>query len=720
MVTPVKKRQLILVEHESENGPLEVLVNNSHFDNNGMDRLPGDFGDVTEHPKEGTTELVTIINTTQDAHPMHFHLVQFQLVSRQAYHAENYWEKYKKSFKGGEYMAGYGPPLPYDSLNTDGAFGGNPAVSSYLTGPVIPARPEEMGWKDTYQVYPGEITTFIIRYAPTDIPVTAPVKDLHFGFDPSKGPGYVWHCHIVDHEDNEMMRPDWIEPASFRASQVAINAAGNVYTAPAGMSNYKWHIPAGGTITSGGTTTDNKVTVTWTTLGEKLVTVNYSSIGGSTVYDLNVPSAFPVNVNALPTLSGSATACSTSTGNIYTTEPGMSNYIWNVTGGTITSGGGSTSNSATITWNTAGPQTVSVNYTNFNGFTASSPTVKNVTVNPVPAVAGAITGSATVCAGSQGVSYSVGTIANATSYNWTVPTGATVASGAGTANITVNYSTGAVSGNVSVSGSNGCGNGTAANLAVTVNPLTAASGPISGPTAVCQGSAGLSFSVAPIANATSYTWSLPAGATIVSGANTRSIVVNLSMSTISGQISVYGSNSCGNGAVSPAFALTVNMIPPNPVITAVGSTVMSSALSGNQWSYSATVDGLGAEISGATAQNYTPTQNGWYWSIVTLNGCFSSASNRLYRLKPGESNLYTLYPVPNHGDFTVSITTPDDQQFTIMVYDQVGKKIFEVPGVRVNGQFQLPVSLSAVHTGTYVVVVRGNNGNVIKRFSIFK
>jgi FtsP/CotA-like multicopper oxidase with cupredoxin domain len=66
----------------------------------------------------------------------------------------------------------------------------------------------EDGWKDTLRMNPHEVTRIIVRFAPTDIPVgRVSAGDNFFGFDPTKGPGYVWHCHIIDHEDNEMMRP---------------------------------------------------------------------------------------------------------------------------------------------------------------------------------------------------------------------------------------------------------------------------------------------------------------------------------------------------------------------------------------------------------------------------------------------------------------------------------------------------------------------------------
>jgi FtsP/CotA-like multicopper oxidase with cupredoxin domain len=61
-------------------------------------------------------------------------------------------------------------------------------------------------------MYPGQVTRIVVRWAPTDIPASTAPADANFPFDPNGGHGYVWHCHIVDHEDNEMMRPDEVVP----------------------------------------------------------------------------------------------------------------------------------------------------------------------------------------------------------------------------------------------------------------------------------------------------------------------------------------------------------------------------------------------------------------------------------------------------------------------------------------------------------------------------
>jgi spore coat protein A, manganese oxidase len=56
-------------------------------------------------------------------------------------------------------------------------------------------------------MYPGQVTRIAVRFAPVDTPLGSTSGTNYFTFDTTVGPGYVWHCHILDHEDNEMMRP---------------------------------------------------------------------------------------------------------------------------------------------------------------------------------------------------------------------------------------------------------------------------------------------------------------------------------------------------------------------------------------------------------------------------------------------------------------------------------------------------------------------------------
>lgn len=222
-------------------GPVEILVNNTKWDGmrikgvktDGMyDMVPIDSSWQTDPAGnylsevlgEGETELWEIVNTTMDAHPIHTHLAQFQLVSRQAYDAKKYFAAYSAAFPRaydytlkadsgpGLFIPAYGPPLAY-TPTPGGKFGGNPNVDPFLKGPVQLPLPQENGWKDTVVSLPGMVTRFLVRWGPQDKPADTPAAGCAFPFDPYvlQG-GYVWHCHIVDHEDNEMMRPDAVSP----------------------------------------------------------------------------------------------------------------------------------------------------------------------------------------------------------------------------------------------------------------------------------------------------------------------------------------------------------------------------------------------------------------------------------------------------------------------------------------------------------------------------
>jgi hypothetical protein len=96
------------------------------------------------------------------------------------------------------------------------------------------------------------------------------------------------------------------------------------------------------------------------------------------------PITFTITVNPrpIPTITGNTPVCLNSTGNIYTTEAGMTNYVWTITGGTIDSGQGT--NSISVTWTSIGVQTLTVTYTNANGCNPLTPTVKLITVTALP------------------------------------------------------------------------------------------------------------------------------------------------------------------------------------------------------------------------------------------------------------------------------------------------------------------------------------------------
>ena len=211
-------------------------------------------------------------------------------------------------------------------------------------------------------------------------------------------------------------------------------------------------------------------------------------------------------------------------------------------------------------------------------------------------------------------------------------------------------------------------------------------------------------------------WTVPSGAAITSGATTNQIVVNFGSIAAGGVITVKGTNSCGSGVLSPDFVVVVNPIPSAPVISSQGSVLTSSAPSGNQWYYE------GTAIAGATGQSYTVTNNtGYYWCVVSLNGCSSENSNKVWFVVTGAQELpafayFTIYPVPNSGQFTASIRFPGENSFNIFVYNQIGVKLFEMKNVKVvNGKSDTQIDLRPLTNGIYIVVFMNKDYQVIKR-----
>ena len=136
---------------------------------------------VTEKPVLGTTENWLMFNFTADSHPIHLHLTQFQVV-----------EKRQIGFLDGN-EDGIPDDVNHDGLITYGTYGGGPfeldadAPADIWIGDQISLRPEELGWQDTAHVDPSTMISVVAEF--------------------DKPGDYVWHCHILSHEDNEMMRP---------------------------------------------------------------------------------------------------------------------------------------------------------------------------------------------------------------------------------------------------------------------------------------------------------------------------------------------------------------------------------------------------------------------------------------------------------------------------------------------------------------------------------
>ena len=335
-------------------------------------------------------------------------------------------------------------------------------------------------------------------------------------------------------------------------------------TASGTALTYQWrkgtlHLVNGGNI-SGVTT--STLTINPANLSDAGLNYNVIISGTAIPNDTSRNATLTVNTSPVPIITGTNTLCVNSAGIIYTTQPGMTNYVWNVSGGIFTAGGTSASNTATVTWNATGAQSISANYSNASGCTAATPVIYPVTILPLTGPAGTITGLAQACQGVSGYVYQISPIINATGYNWTIPVGGTITAGANTNSITVSYGTNAVPGSVIVYGLGLCNNGSSSQLLVNVN--TSPNPVIAGPSTVCAGIAGNVYSTE--SGMSGYNWILSSGGLITAGAGTNLITVTWTSVGLK-TASVNYSNGAGCSAATPTLLnVTVNAVPV-PTIT---------------------------------------------------------------------------------------------------------------------------------------------------------
>jgi spore coat protein A len=155
-------RQLVLFEGQDQFGRLRTQLG-TLTDGSLLWDEP-----ITERPRLNDVELWEVYNATADAHPIHLHLVTFQILNRQGFTGDVVAD-------GADPIEG-GTKLRLQNVE--------------LPGAPVPPAPNEAGLKDTAQMFPGQVTRIIAKF---------------------DRPGeYVWHCHILSHEDHEMMRPYFV------------------------------------------------------------------------------------------------------------------------------------------------------------------------------------------------------------------------------------------------------------------------------------------------------------------------------------------------------------------------------------------------------------------------------------------------------------------------------------------------------------------------------
>jgi len=414
-----------------------------------------------------------------------------------------------------------------------------------------------------------------------------------------------------------------------------------------------------------------------------LSNATFPSIG--TTFTWNPPS--PATPDAIV---GTAAQCPGTTSQTYsiTADPNATTYTWTVpTGWTITAGQGT--DSSVVTAGASGENgNISVSAGNTCGTSTAS--IFAVTVSSAtPATPGAITGTAAQCPGVSGQTYSITSVSNASTYSWTVSTGWIITAGQGSNSITVSAGTTGQNGNITVTAENSCGTSSVSSLAVAVdNGAPSTPGSISGNATLCAGATNQTYSVSAVTNASTYSWTVPTGWTITSGAGTNSIVVTPGTAGQNGSITATGGNSCGTSQGSN-LQVSVN---PLPIVNAGSDTTfcendlpISISATGNATSYSWN--------TGASTATTTITAAGTYTVTGTLNGCSSTdniviATDPCAGIEENQQLSFQLYPNPSNS--VIYIISNSQESFDYSVYSIEGKLMLE--GIMNNGTTAVTVN----------------------------
>jgi spore coat protein A len=169
----------LLEDNDEFGGRLRQLLGNGVGVSSSLIETPIDFANV------GEIQEWDIFNLTADTHPMHFHLVNVNVLRRAQWDFD-------------------ASGLPFIDMAT-----GNFAI---IPGTERPPDPNEMGWKETVRMNPGEVTTVAMKFdLPGPIDTVPPSRRFN-GTAFQGAAEYVWHCHILEHEEHDMMHPLLVLP----------------------------------------------------------------------------------------------------------------------------------------------------------------------------------------------------------------------------------------------------------------------------------------------------------------------------------------------------------------------------------------------------------------------------------------------------------------------------------------------------------------------------
>ena len=505
------------------------------------------------------------------------------------------------------------------------------------------------------------------------------------------------------------------------------NTVGIVYSvAPvAGATSYTWTTPSGTT----GSSTTNSITLAFgpTFAGGFICVVANNACGTSANSCMNIPviMVFP----GLPSvISGSTITCGPGVFTFSTNSANATSYNWIVTGTGVFIVTGQGTNTITVSVPSGFAQgSVQVRGVNCNGISA----VRGMTITGIPTHSNAVVGPSFICANGS-ATYSMPVVPGVTTYTWAITGDASVGSQSltsTTSSAVFNFGPTWTNGTGSITVSNSCGSYT---RTFAVRSVPNQPGGITGPgTSLCNLSA-VVYSIAAVPGATSYTWTVPIGVSVVSTSpDGLTIVVNFTPAfTASGSICVTANNACGQG---PARCYVVTARPGVPVISGPTSVCKNQsavpytiAPVAGATSYSWSIIG-GASITPAGSSAIVNYNTALSTSAViranAINACGASqpgalavAVSLLCRtaaedIQSVNSAEFGTYPNPTSAKTTVSFTAVSKMQYSIKVSDLLGNTLFVDMINASEGYNSKEINMSDFAKGIYVLTLTAEDGN---------
>ncbi|MEI8006312.1 MAG: YCF48-related protein [Bacteroidota bacterium] len=223
------------------------------------------------------------------------------------------------------------------------------------------------------------------------------------------------------------------------------------------------------------------------------------------------------------------------------------------------------------------------------------------------------------------------------------------------------------------------------------------------PTTACKGDS-VQFTSTSTGNNLTYSWHFEGGSPSASSAKNPRVLYD-SAGSFGAKLTI-SDGALSDSLYKPAY-VTVSQTP-TPVIILNVNTLISNIPNGNQWYRD------GNAIPGATLQSYDIVQTGWYWDVVTQNGCASDTSNNIYKLFVGmedqNSPAILIYPSPGNGKFTVSYNSGNPASPVLRVYSPLGILVLERSFKSSQGKNTEEVELENIPSGLYTVCLSMNEG----------